>query len=48
MEAQIDIPDVVRLDDELYGKQDNKTSLEVSGEVSGITINVKNFSKGDK
>lgn len=44
-----DMQDVVRLDDELYGKQDNKTSLEVSGEVSGITINVKNFSKeGDK
>ena len=29
------------------GKLDNKTSLEVSGEVSGITINVKNYSKGD-
>ena len=43
-----DMQDVVRLDDELYGKQDNKTQLEVSGEVSGITINVKNFSKGDK
>lgn len=27
------------------GKLDNKTSLEVSGEVSGITINVKNYSK---
>ena len=41
-----DMQDVVRLDDELYGKQDNKTQLEVSGEVNGITINVKNFSKG--
>ena len=33
---------------EAYGELDSKTSLEVSGEVSGITINVKNFSKGDK
>lgn len=33
--------------EEAYGKLDNKTQLEVSGEVSGITINVKNFSKGD-
>lgn len=43
-----DMQDVVRLDDELYGKQDAKTQVEVSGEVSGITINVKNYSKGDK
>lgn len=34
--------------EEAYGKLDNKTQLEVSGEVSGIIINVKNFSKGDK
>ena len=30
------------------GKLDNKTSLEVSGEVSGITINIKDYSKGEK
>lgn len=30
------------------GKLDNKTSVEVTGEVSGITINVKNFSKGEE
>ena len=41
-----DMQDVVRLDDELYGKQDNKTQLEVSGDISGITINIKDFSKG--
>lgn len=33
--------------EEAYGKLDNKTAVEVSGEVSGITINVKNYSKGD-
>lgn len=31
--------------EEAYGKLDNKTQLEVSGEVSGITINVKNYTK---
>ena len=34
--------------DEAYGKLDNKTQLEVSGEVTGININVKNYSKGEK
>lgn len=29
--------------EEAYGKLDNKTQLEVSGEVSGITINVKKY-----
>lgn len=38
--------DVAKLDDELYGPMDKKQQIEVSGEVSGITINVKNFSKG--
>ena len=33
---------------EAYGKLDNKTQLEVSGEVTGININVKNYSKGEK
>ena len=42
-----DMQDVVRLDDELYGKQDAKTQVEVSGDISGITINVKNYSKED-
>ena len=34
--------------EEAYGKLDSKTQLEVSGEVSDITINVKNFGKGEK
>ena len=33
--------------EEAYGKLDNKTSVELSGEVSGININIRNFSKGD-
>lgn len=32
---------------EAYGPLANKNEIELSGEVSGITINVKNFSKGD-
>ena len=32
---------------EAYGPLAIKSEVEVSGEVSGITINVKNFSKGD-
>jgi hypothetical protein len=32
---------------EAYGPLATKSEVEVSGEVSGITINVKNFSKGD-
>lgn len=31
---------------EAYGPLATKNELEVSGEVSGITINVKNYSKG--
>ena len=34
--------------EEAYGKLDNKNLVELSGEVSGITINVKNFSKGEE
>ena len=34
--------------EEAYGKLDNKTSLEVSGEVEGITIKVVDYSKGEK
>ena len=30
------------------GKLDNKTSLELSGEVEGITIKVVDYSKGEK
>lgn len=33
---------------EAYGPLATKSEVEVSGEVSGITINVKNYSKGDK
>lgn len=33
--------------EEAYGKLDNKTSVELSGEVSGITINVKRYDKED-
>lgn len=29
--------------EEAYGRLDNKTQLEVSGEVNGITINVKKY-----
>lgn len=34
--------------EEAYGKLDNKTSLDVSGEVEGITIKVVDYSKGGK
>jgi hypothetical protein len=33
---------------EAYGPLATKNEVEVSGEVSGITINVKNYSKGEK
>lgn len=33
---------------EAYGPLATKSEVEVSGEVSGITINVKNFSKGEE
>lgn len=33
---------------EAYGPLAAKNEVELSGEVSGITINVKNFSKGEK
>lgn len=33
---------------EAYGPLTNKSEVEISGEVSGITINVKNFSKGEE
>ena len=36
------------LKEEAYGKVDAKTELEVTGEVSGITINVKKYDKDDK
>lgn len=42
-----DMQDVVRLDDELYGKQDNKTQLEVSGDISGINVVIKNYEEGN-
>lgn len=34
--------------EEAYGKLDAKTSVELSGEVTGITINVKKYDKEDK
>lgn len=34
--------------EEAYGKQENKTALEVSGEVSGININIKKFDGDSK
>ena len=33
---------------EAYGPLATKNEVELSGEVSGITINVKNYSKGEK
>lgn len=35
--------DLQRANDEMYGKQDVKTQLELSGEITGININVKRF-----
>ena len=40
--------DVALMDDELYGKMDNKTELEVFGEVSGIAFVVKRLDKDEK
>ena len=40
--------DLQRANDEMYGKQDVKTQLELSGEITGININVKRFDAGDK
>ena len=37
--------DVAMLDDELYGVLDKKQQIELSGDVSGITINVKKYDK---
>lgn len=45
--AQGDIQSYKAVKEEAYGKMDNKTELEVSGEVSGITINVKRYDKGE-
>ena len=43
--AQGDIQSYKAVKEEAYGKMDNKTELEVSGEVSGITIEVKRLDK---
>ena len=40
--------DLQRANDEMYGKQDTRTQLELSGEITGININVKRFDAGDK
>lgn len=37
--------DVVMMDDELYGKLDSKTQLELSGEVKKVVVEIKDFSK---
>lgn len=37
--------DVALMDDELYGPLDKRQQIEVSGDVSGITINVKKYDK---
>lgn len=38
--------DIQRMNEEIYGPQ--KTQVELSGEVTGITINVKKYDKEDK
>lgn len=38
--------DLQRMNDELYGLQDRKSQVELSGEISGITINVKKYNQG--
>lgn len=40
--------DLQRANDEMYGKQDTKTQLELSGEITGININVKRFDVENK
>ena len=42
---EADTPAYKALKEEAYGKMDNKTDLEVSVEISGITINVKKYDK---
>ena len=37
--------DVALMDDELYGLLDRKQQLEVSGEATGITVNIKRCDK---
>lgn len=45
MTKKASMQDLQRMNEEIYGP--NKQQVELSGEVNGITINVKNFSKGD-
>ena len=40
--------DIQRLNDEVYGLQDRKQQVELSGDVSGITINVKKYDEEKK
>lgn len=44
MTKKASMQDVQRLNDEIYGP--NKQQVELSGEVTGITINVKKYDKG--
>ena len=46
--AQGDIQSYKAVKEEAYGKMDNKTELEVSGEVSGIAFVVKRLDKDEK
>lgn len=46
--AQGDIQSYRAVKEEAYGKMDNKTELEVSGEVSGIAFVVKRLDKEEK
>ena len=45
MTKKASMQDIQRMNDELYGLQDRKQQVELSGDVSGITINVKKYEK---
>lgn len=46
MTKKASMQDIQRMNEEIYGP--NKTQVELSGDVSGITINVKKYDKEDK
>ena len=48
MTKKASMQDIQRMNDELYGLQDRKQQFELSGDVQGITINVKKYDKDDK
>lgn len=45
MTKKATMQDIQRMNDELYGLQDRKQQVELSGEVSGININIKKYDK---